>query len=118
MDRLIGELAHVLSRFPESRQSRRFRRFAGASSLREAVYKKLMLQRTADSKMRAQFAHGWDTDVDFLSGYFVRRGREVQASVMTLETVAAAAKARQVILLKQLEGDIPFGTTESPQGGH
>ncbi|KAK4042178.1 ketopantoate reductase PanE/ApbA-domain-containing protein [Parachaetomium inaequale] len=118
MDRLIGELSHVLSLFPECRQSRRFRRFAATSSLREAVYKKLTLQRTADSKMRAQFAHGWDTDVDFLSGYFVRRGREVQASVATLEAVGAAAKARQVIFLKQVEGDIPFGTTESPQGDH
>jgi cytochrome b translational activator protein CBS2 len=117
MDRLIGELSHVLARFPEFRQSRRFRRFAATSALREAVYKKLMLQRTADSKMRAQFARGWDTDVDFLSGYFVRRGREVKATVTTLEGIGAAAKARQVILLKQLEADIPFETTESPQGG-
>jgi cytochrome b translational activator protein CBS2 len=67
-----------------------------------------MLQRTADSRMRAQFAAGWDSDVDFLSGYFVKRGREMHADVAALESVLAAAKAKQVMLLKDLEGDIPF----------
>ena len=73
----------------------------------------MMLQRTADSKMRAQVAAGWDTDVDFLSGYFVRRGREMNVDVAALESVMAASKAKQVMLLKKLEADIPFDTSGS-----
>ncbi|EAQ89819.1 hypothetical protein CHGG_06438 [Chaetomium globosum CBS 148.51] len=113
MDRLAWELSCVLSQLPECRHSRRFRHFASTSSLREEVYHRLMLQRTADSKMRAQVAAGWDTDVDFLSGYFVRRGREMNVDVAALESVMAASKAKQVMLLKKLEADIPFDTSGS-----
>lgn len=108
MDRLAGELSHVVSQLPECRHSRRFRQFASTSSLRHEIYHRLMLQRTADSRMRAQFAAGWDSDVDFLSGYFVKRGREMHVDVAALEAVMAAAKAKQVMLLKDLEADIPF----------
>ncbi|KAK3298346.1 uncharacterized protein B0H64DRAFT_73067 [Chaetomium fimeti] len=113
MDRLIGDLSRVLVQLPECRQSRRFRQFAATSSLRDEVYHKLRLQREADSRMRAQTAAGWDTDVDFLSGYFVRRGRETKADVAALESVLAAAKAKQVMVLKELAGDIPFETSGS-----
>lgn len=115
MDRLAGELSSVVSQLPECRHSRRFRQFASTSSLRHEVYHRLMLQRTADSRMRAQFAAGWDSDVDFLSGYFVKRGREMHADVAALESVLAAAKAKQVMLLKDLEGDIPFHLSGSSQ---
>ncbi|KAL2180887.1 ketopantoate reductase PanE/ApbA C terminal-domain-containing protein [Thermothelomyces heterothallicus CBS 202.75] len=113
MDRLIGELSHVLSHLPECRHSEKFRRFASAASLRDEVFRKLMLKRTADSRMRWQVAQGWDTDVDYLSGYFVRRGRELRASVTTLESIMAAAKAKQIITSKKLESDIPFEGTYS-----
>ncbi|KAH6855104.1 hypothetical protein B0I37DRAFT_363922 [Chaetomium sp. MPI-CAGE-AT-0009] len=115
MDTLIGELSGVLTRLPECRHSRGFRQFAAASSLRAEVYHKLIRQKTADSKMRAQFAAGWDTDVDFLSGYFVKRGREIQADVSALESVLAAAKAKQVMLLKDLADDIPLDTSSPPE---
>lgn len=108
MDRLIGELSHVLSHLPECRHSQRFRRFASAASLRDEVFRWLTLKRTADSRMRWQVAQGWDTDVDYLSGYFVRRGRELQATVTTLESIMAAAKAKQIIMSQRLETDIPF----------
>ncbi|KAL2161313.1 hypothetical protein VTH06DRAFT_8533 [Thermothelomyces fergusii] len=113
MDRLIGELSHILSHLPECRHSEKFRRFASTASLREEVLRKLMLKRTADSRMRWQVAQGWDTDVDYLTGYFVRRGRELQAEVATLESITAAAKAKQIITSTRLENDIPFEGTYS-----
>ena len=108
MDRLIGELSRLVSRLPECRQSQKFRQAAMSSSLRHDVLQKLMLQRTADSKMRAQVGGGWDTDVDFLAGYFARRGREVGANVPTLDSIMWAVKAKQVKELKEREGDVPF----------
>lgn len=113
MDRLIGELSRLVSRLPECRQSKRLKQFAVSSALRDEVFHKLMLRRTADSKLRVQIGRGWDTDINYLSGYFVRRGREVQASVTALDSIMWAVKAKQVVTLGKLEGDIPFETEDS-----
>jgi cytochrome b translational activator protein CBS2 len=113
MDQLIGELSRLLSRLPECKDSARFRQAALAGSLRDEVLHKLMLQRTADSRMRALVARGVDTDVDYLAGYFVRRGREVNASVTALDSVLCAVKAKQAEVLKALNAEIPFETAES-----
>jgi cytochrome b translational activator protein CBS2 len=112
MDRLVGELTRVVSLLPECRDSQKFRQFAYSPRLREEVFHKLMRQRTADSKMRAQLGRGWDTDVEFLSGYFVRRGREVQATVTTLDAVMWAVKAKQAVVVEKLAGHIPFEKEE------
>lgn len=108
MDELIGEVSRVVARFPECRDSRRLRELAVASSLRKEVIRKLMLQRTADSKMRSQLTRGWDTDIEFLTGYFVRRGRELQVSVSTLDSLLWAVKAKRMVWLKKNEAEIPF----------
>ncbi|KAK4239344.1 hypothetical protein C8A03DRAFT_43034 [Achaetomium macrosporum] len=108
IDAFISELSQVVSRMPECRDSPRFRQPAVYSWLRDEVYHRLMRQRTADSKMRAQVSHGWETDLDFLSGYFVRRGRELQVNVATLLSFLAAVKAKRSVMLKKLAADVPF----------
>ncbi|KAH6630296.1 hypothetical protein B0J18DRAFT_96422 [Chaetomium sp. MPI-SDFR-AT-0129] len=108
MDQLIGELARIVSLLPECRESPRFRQIDTVAWLRKEMDRRLMLKRTADSKMRAQFVWGWATDIEFLSGYFINRGRELHADVSTLESVMAAAKAKQALLAQELAGDIPF----------
>ncbi|SPQ19592.1 e2d8521c-a2ff-4a23-b946-0686706d4507 [Thermothielavioides terrestris] len=116
MDRLVGEVSRVVSLLPECRDSPKFRQLAIASSLRDEVRRKLMLQRTADSRMRAQIGHGWDTDIDFLSGYFVRRGRELRAGVTALDSIMWAVKAKGVVMSKKLGAYIPFETTQPTHG--
>lgn len=113
MNQLVGELTRVVSLLPECRDSQKFRQFALSRTLWDEVFHKLMRQRTADSKMRAQVGKGFDTDVEFLSGYFVKRGREVQAPVATLDSVMWAVKAKQVVFLERLAGDIPFEAKQS-----
>lgn len=113
MDRLIGELSRLVSRLPECRQSKKLKQFALSGSLRDEVFHKLMLRRTADSKLRVQVGRGWDTDVNYLSGYFVRRGREVRASVTALDSIMWAVKAKQVVAMEKQQGEIPFETEDS-----
>ncbi|KAK4102153.1 hypothetical protein N658DRAFT_515394 [Parathielavia hyrcaniae] len=102
MDRLLAELSGVLSRLPECRDSPKFRQVALFTELRDKVFRKLLQQRTADSKMRSQVGRGWDTDVDFLSGYFVRRGRQIHYPVEVLDSVMWAIKAKRLVELKKL----------------
>lgn len=112
MDRLLGEVGRVVSSLPELRHSPEFRQSAIDSWLRKEVSKKLMLQRTADSKMRAYTARGWDTDVDFLAGYFVRRGRQVGVNVTALDSVMWAVKAKRKAVLNKLADAIPMDGIE------
>ncbi|KAK4124935.1 hypothetical protein N657DRAFT_339952 [Parathielavia appendiculata] len=114
MDRLLAELSGVLSRLPECRDSPKFRQVALFTELRDEVFRKLVLQRTADSKMRSQVARGWDTDVDFLSGYFVRRGRQMHCPVEALDSVMWAVKAKRLVELKKLAGEIPSQKKTEP----
>ncbi|KAJ4298588.1 hypothetical protein N0V88_003618 [Collariella sp. IMI 366227] len=109
MDRLMGELGRVVSKLPECRDSQRLKNFVLSGELREEVLHKLMLQRTANSMMRAQVGLGWDTDVEYLSGYFVKRGQEVKAGVTALDSIMWGVKAKQIAVLRQLaRGEIPF----------
>ncbi|KAK1758536.1 hypothetical protein QBC47DRAFT_411225 [Echria macrotheca] len=108
MDTCLNELCNVIMRFPECRNMQKFRKFQLASTLREEFIRTLRRRRTADSAMRAFTARGWDTDVDFLTGYFVRRGRELGVPVGALESLMLAVKAKQVIFQQRRTEVIPF----------
>ncbi|KAL2122029.1 hypothetical protein VTJ04DRAFT_2484 [Mycothermus thermophilus] len=108
MDRLVGEVARVVSLLPECRGSEKLRQYVTSSDFREDVLHKLMRQRTADSRMRSLVGKGFDTDIDFLSGYFVRRGHEVGAPPKALDSVMWAVKAKQRGVREQLLNEIPF----------
>ncbi|KXX80896.1 putative 2-dehydropantoate 2-reductase [Madurella mycetomatis] len=108
MERLLGEVSRVVSSLPELRDSREFRQSVVDSTLRKEVFRKLMLQRTADSKMRAHTARGWDTDVDFLSGYFIRRGRQLRLNITALDSVMWAVKAKKLVVQKKLAAELPM----------
>ncbi|KAL1837061.1 hypothetical protein VTJ49DRAFT_4313 [Mycothermus thermophilus] len=111
MDRLFGEVARVVSLLPECRDSERLRLYVTSARFRDDVFHKLMRQRTADSRMRSLVGRGFDTDIDFLSGYFVRRGHEVQAPPRALDSIMWAVKARQLVVMEEMAGDIPFEQT-------
>ncbi|KAK4130145.1 hypothetical protein BT67DRAFT_465219 [Trichocladium antarcticum] len=123
IDQIIGELSHVVSRLPECRNSELSRQTAVVSMLRKEVLRKLMLQKNADSRMRANTGRGWNTDLDFLAGYFIRRGRELQANVPTLNSITLAVKAKQMIRKARLEqlkaqgGGLPKGAPGGGGGG-
>ncbi|EGS22835.1 2-dehydropantoate 2-reductase-like protein [Thermochaetoides thermophila DSM 1495] len=110
MDRLIGEVASVIARLPEcTDRERQARQVTGiASSLRKEVLLKLRLMRSADSPMRSRLSRGYDTDLDYTVGYFVRRGRELRVDVSGLEAVMFAAKAKLVETKKEREDEVPL----------
>jgi cytochrome b translational activator protein CBS2 len=108
MDRLLGELTGVVAALPELRDSEEFRQSAIDASLRKDVFKKLLAHRTANTRMRTQISRGWDTDIDFLSGYFVRRGRQVRANVTALDSIMGAVKAKNRTVTDQMEEELPM----------
>ncbi|KAK4162489.1 ketopantoate reductase PanE/ApbA C terminal-domain-containing protein, partial [Cladorrhinum sp. PSN259] len=108
MDQMLSEVCVVVSRMWECRNSQKFQQFATSSKLRDEVWHKLMRRQTASSRMRTEAARGRDTDIDYLCGYFVKRGREQGLSVYTLDTVISEVKAKQQVAQARKAIDIPF----------
>ncbi|KAK5654368.1 hypothetical protein OQA88_7277 [Cercophora sp. LCS_1] len=115
IDNCIAEICDVVSRFPECRDLPAFRRLYLGTSLRREVYHMLHGQKTADSAMRSRTSRGWETDIDYLTGYFVQRGRALKVSVSALETLLLAVKSRQTLVRSQWDKGISFeDDTKSP----
>ncbi|KAK0723966.1 hypothetical protein B0T21DRAFT_403857 [Apiosordaria backusii] len=108
MDQLLGELCGVVSNLPEVRDSPQFSRFAITQTLRKELYHKLVRQQTSSSRMRSNVARGWDTDIDYQTGYFVERGRQLGLRVENLNSLIAEVKAKQKIQMDRQDLQIPF----------
>lgn len=108
IDQLLAEVCGVVSRMWECRNSQKFQQFAASSKLRDEVWHKMMRRRTASSRMRTDTARGRETDIDYLCGYFVRRGREQGLSVKTLDTIISEVKGKQQVARERQGIDIPL----------
>ncbi|KAK3693792.1 hypothetical protein B0T22DRAFT_476600 [Podospora appendiculata] len=113
MDQFVGDITHVVARLPECRNQEKFAVFFRGNQLRKFVYKKLRLKNETDSPMRTETGLGAHTDIDYLTGYFVRRARELSVPVPRLENLMLLVKAKKQALLSQRNDDIPL--EEGPQ---
>ncbi|KAK4649302.1 uncharacterized protein QC761_117640 [Podospora bellae-mahoneyi] len=108
MDQLLSELCGVISRLPEVRDSPDFSRLTVIQRLRKEIYHKLVRQQTSSSRMRSNVARGWATDIDYQTGYFVERGRQLGLRVENLNSLIAEVKAKQKIQMDRQNMQIPF----------
>nr|CDP24145.1 Putative protein of unknown function [Podospora anserina S mat+] len=108
MDQLLSELCGVISRLPEVRDSPDFSRLTVTQRLRKEIYHKLVRQQTSSSRMRSNVARGWATDIDYQTGYFVERGRQLGLRVENLNSLIAEVKAKQKIQMDRQNMQIPF----------
>lgn len=108
MDRAIGEICDVVARLPEFKELVIFRRAYLAPMMRKEMFRRLNAKRKSDSKMRTYTARGWESDVDYLTGYFVRKGRELAVRVDALEVLLLMVKGKRDAALARLEMLIPF----------
>ncbi|KAK0656471.1 hypothetical protein B0T16DRAFT_316400, partial [Cercophora newfieldiana] len=110
VENCLGEMCEVISRLPEFKDdwSRRFSKARLTGELRRELFEVIKNQQTADSRMRVQVNRGMMTDIDYTTGYLVKRGRELGAKVDALETLMLAVKAKQLVALQRQDVCIPF----------
>ena len=108
MEDCITEVCDVIARLPECRDHKKFRGFRLRATMREQIFQALQRRKTGDSTMRAKAARGWETDVNYLTGFFVKRGRELQVPVSSLKTLMLAVRAKQAAAVDQQRADIPY----------
>lgn len=108
IEKMLDEVAEVMRRMPEYRLNQRYRTYLTKLALRKDVLHQLMRKRQADSPMRPKVERGINSDINYVTGYFVKRGDQLGVKVPTLKSIALAIKSRQVIKADLNRRAIPF----------
>ena len=107
IDQLLGEIVNVVGKLPELRGSTKLGWFRDGS-LRKDLFGRLASRKNTESRMQVLTRRGWESDIDFLNGYFVRRGREVGIKCPANETVMSMVKAKHAAELAQRREEVAF----------
>ncbi len=107
-NQVLGEICEVVQRLPLAKNSQKFKVFMRDGSLGREAFHKLKRQRSATSRMRYNMSWGDESDIDFLTGYFVRCAREVNVKSTTLETILTLFKAAHATRLDERKAEIPY----------
>ena len=114
MDRMLSEVADVVSHLPELKGLEQFRVANALPFMRSEVFHRLKRKGTADVPMRRLTSMGLDTDIGYVTGYFVIRGKMLGVPVKALETLWSAVKAKQQVLAERRKRYVPFEVPFQP----
>ena len=106
IDQLLGEILNVVARMPELKDSPDIRWMILYGELRRDVYRRLARLRNSTSRMRSQTQRGFSSDIDYLNGYFVERGRELGVRCPVNESVIWMVKAKHQQCLAKIRSEV------------
>lgn len=115
-DELLEELFNVIWALPELSNSSKVLRYCGMDALRRFTLTRLTSKGAAQSQMLSLVRIGKMVDIDYLNGYFVKRGEELGIKTPQNKMVIDLVKARVEARRKEIKGLIPFeGVDPSPE---
>lgn len=112
-DELLGELFNVIMALPELTNSSKVVEHCGMDALRKKTLGRLVEKGVSQSQMLSRVRAGQWVDIDYLNGYFVRRGKELGIKTPQNEMVVDVVKARIEKRKKEMENVIPFEGLDS-----
>lgn len=95
MDQLLGEISQVLLALPELRGSNWLWRYVRDGKIRKDCFSKLLQRQNSDNPMLQLVREGRKTDIAYLNGWFVKRGREVGIQCAMNQMLIAMVTAKQ-----------------------
>lgn len=117
-DELLEELFNVIWALPELTNSSKVVRFCGMEALRKHTVSRLANKGNSQSPYLTHVRAGRTVDIEYLNGYFVRRGEELGIKTSRNQMIMEVVKARVAWRKKQLQGLVPFeGLSTMPVPG-
>lgn len=115
-DDLLEELFNVIWALPELTNSDKVVRHCGLDALRKHTLNRLAGKTKSLSPLLSHVRAGKMVDIDYLNGYFVKRGKELGIKMPQNEMMIEVVKARIDGRQKQLNGLVPFEglSTDTP----
>ncbi|KAK1460908.1 hypothetical protein CMEL01_15205 [Colletotrichum melonis] len=90
INQLLNEIADVVARMPEVKNSPELQSVLRGEGMRKEIMGKLRGKGSAPSKMALQIQRGMLTDIDYLNGFFIERGRRLGVKLPANEMVIPA----------------------------
>lgn len=114
-DDLLEELFNVIWGMPELINGGKVIEHCGREALRKYAVKRLVEKGQSQSQMLSRVRAGKQVDIDYLNGYFVKRGRELGIKMPQNEMMIDVVKARLEGRKMDIESLIPMETSSLPQ---
>ncbi|ROT37672.1 6-phosphogluconate dehydrogenase C-terminal domain-like protein [Sodiomyces alkalinus F11] len=109
---LLDEIADVVALMPELRNaSTALQAALRGEGMRKHTINRLKAKRDAPSRMALQIQRGQLTDIDYLNGYFIERGKRLGVKLPANEMVVGMVKAKHKARLEKLRSYVPFEMT-------
>ncbi|KAL6871306.1 ketopantoate reductase PanE/ApbA C terminal domain-containing protein [Trichoderma novae-zelandiae] len=114
MQRLLAEIVSVVDSMPEIEGSAAIRDFIRGNRIKQHIYSRIMARRGASSDLARQIQNGLPTDIDYLNGFFIRRGRQLGIETPINLMVRDMIKAKHSLAIERLNSYIPVEETSVP----
>jgi ketopantoate reductase len=114
MHRLLTEIVSVVDNMPEVEGSAAIRDFIRGNRIRQLIYGRIMARRSTSSELARQIRNGLPTDVDYLNGFFIRRGRQLGIDLPANVMIRDMVKAKHSLAIEKLNSYIPVEETSVP----
>ncbi|KAM0322699.1 hypothetical protein ACHAQA_009290 [Verticillium albo-atrum] len=112
VDQLLNEIANVVERMPElKRASPALQAALRGEGMRKNTMGRLRGKKGSASRMVTQIERGQLTDIDYLNGYFIQRGKRLGVDMPANEMVVGMVKAKHKAQLQKLRSYIPMEMT-------
>ncbi|KAM0279680.1 hypothetical protein ACHAQH_004482 [Verticillium albo-atrum] len=109
---LLDEIANVVERMPElGRASPALQAALRGEGMRKSTIGRLRGKKGSPSQMVTQIERGQLTDIDYLNGYFIQRGKRLGVDMPANEMVVGMVKAKHKAQLQKLRSYIPMEMT-------
>ncbi|KAK1672632.1 ketopantoate reductase PanE/ApbA C terminal-domain-containing protein [Colletotrichum godetiae] len=108
---LLNEIADVVARMPEVKNSPELQAVLRGEGMRKEIMGKLRGKGSAPSKMALQIQRGMLTDIDYLNGFFIERGRRLGVKLPANEMVMGMVKAKHKAQLDKHRSYMPLEVT-------
>jgi cytochrome b translational activator protein CBS2, mitochondrial len=114
MARVTDELVATLRALPEAAESSAIQDFLRGNGIRRLVYNGIMAKRDQPSHLARLVDKGLPTDLHYLNGYFIRRGKQLGLDLRTNTMLMDMVLARHSKQMERLNSFIPIEETSVP----
>ncbi|GJD03900.1 2-dehydropantoate 2-reductase [Colletotrichum higginsianum] len=108
---LLNEIANVVARMPEVRNSPELQAMLRGEGMRKEIMGKLRAKGSAPSQMKLQIQRGMLTDINYLNGFFIERGHRLGLKLPANEMIVGMVKAKHKAQLDKHRSYIPLEVT-------
>ncbi|PHH66407.1 hypothetical protein CDD81_7462 [Ophiocordyceps australis] len=108
MELLLSEIIRVIGRLPEIEGSYLIRSFLQGDTIHRALHKRILSKKSQPSLLLRRVKSGLPTDVDYMNGFFLRRGKALGIDTSMNNLVKDLINAKHASFINKTESYVPL----------